>query len=240
MRNNYGLNIKKKRKVSKVKVIILIIIFIVLFILLKNSFMQLISFFTNDTYIANIVSSFSKVDNEYETIKLDNNENYSGIGQQKISGKDGYFTTFTDISGKTYKEYKQNGSSSWSNKKYWDGNMSETGCGITAISIILSGYDMDYTPEDLRKKYFPVLDGSNISNELSKTFKLSNTDFFYDQVSLSKKNITEHLNKNKPVLICVWNKPKANRWTTASHYMVLLAYDNNNMVYLSNPNRFRQ
>lgn len=237
-RNN-SINSNINRKINKLKIIFLLVVFIALFILLKNFFMQFISFFTNDTSIANIISSFSKDNNEYETVKLDNNENYSGIGQKKVSGKDGYFTTFTDISGKTYKEYKQNGSSSWSNKKYWDGNMAETGCGITAISIILSGYGMNYTPEDLRKKYFPVLDGSNISSELSKTFKLSNTDFFYDQVSLSKKSITEHLNKNKPVLICVWNKPKLNRWTTASHYMVLLAYDNNDMVYVSNPNRFR-
>ena len=55
-------------------------------------------------------------------------------------------------------------------------------------------------------------------------------------ILLSEKSITEHLKENKPVLICVWNKPKENRWTTASHYMVLLACDSNNMVYISNPN----
>ena len=45
-----------------------------------------------------------------------------------------------------------------------------------------------------------------------------------------------HLETNKPIIVCVWNKPTDNRWTTASHYMVLLATDGNNMVYVSNPN----
>ncbi len=137
---------------------------------------------------------------------------------------------------KIYKEYKQNGDSSWSNKKYWDSIMANEGCGITSISIILSGYNKNYTPEDLRKKYYPVLSGDNISSELSNTFGISNSDFYYDETHLSNQYILNHLQTNRPVLICVWNKPTANRWTTASHYMVLLACDNSNMVYVSNPN----
>ena len=74
-----------------------------------------------------------------------------------MSGKDGYFTTFTTVNNhkKKYKEYKQNGDSSWSNKEYWGDTMAENGCGITVMSIILSGYGKDYTPEDLREKYYP-------------------------------------------------------------------------------------
>ena len=61
-----------------------------------------------------------------------------------MSGKDGYFTTFTTVNNhkKTYKEY-------------WGDTMAENGCGITVMSIILSGYGKDYTPEDLREKYYP-------------------------------------------------------------------------------------
>ena len=118
--------------------------------------------------------------------------------------------------------------------------MSDTGCGITAMSIILSAYNVDVTPEDLREKYYPVLNGEMISREFSKSFNIDNSDFFYDSVHLSEKNITSHLKTNKPVLICVWNKPSANRWTTSSHYMVLLATDDNGMVYISNPNRTRK
>lgn len=123
---------------------------------------------------------------EYRTIAQAVNNNYSGIGQENIKGKDGYFTTFTTIEDnkKTYIEYKQNGNSSWSNKQYWGGTMEENGCGITAIATILSGYNKNYTPEELRP----------------------------------------------------WNKPNNNRWTISSHYMVLLATDNEDMVYISNPN----
>ena len=114
--------------------------------------------------------------------------------------------------------------------------MEDNGCGITAIATILSGYNKSYTPEDLRKKYYPVLDNDKISQELSKTFGIKNTDFYYDSVHLSKDKLQEHLETNRPILICVWNKPSDNRWTTASHYMVLLATDGDDMVYISNPN----
>lgn len=116
--------------------------------------------------------------------------------------------------------------------------MSENGCGITVLSIILSGYGKDFTPEDLREKYYPVLDYSNLSKELSTTFGIENSDFYYDSVHLSNENIITHLKTNRPIIICVWNKPQNNRWTTASHYMALLATDDNEKVYVSNPNRW--
>ncbi len=187
---------------------------------------------------------FSKIINnkEYEIIKQDKNENYSGIGQKKQEGMDGYYTTFTTIEDnqKTYIEYKQNGNASWSNNSYWGGTMEKNGCGITALSIILSGYNKNYTPENIRKKYYPVLRYELLSKELKNTFNIKNTNFYYDSTHLSKENIKEHLKSNRPILICVWNKHKNNRWTTSSHYMVLLATDDKDMVYISNPNRRRK
>ena len=35
--------------------------------------------------------------------------------------------------------------------------MAENGCGITALATILSGYNKNYTPEDLRQQYYPKL-----------------------------------------------------------------------------------
>ena len=92
-------------------------------------------------------------DSSSKTIKQDINKNYSGIGQEKTQNTDGYFSTFTTNENykKTYIEYKQNGNSPWSNNKYWGGTMAENGCGITALAIILSGYNKQYTPEDLRQ-----------------------------------------------------------------------------------------
>lgn len=175
---------------------------------------------------------------EYKVIKEDKNENYSGIGQKPVKGKDGYFTEFTTSGDyqKTYKEYKQNGNASWRDKEYWDGTMEDNGCGITAIATILSGYGFDSTPEDLRKKYYPVLDNEKIPVTLANEFKIKNSGFYYDDVHLSEEALTKHLLTNRPVLICVWNKPTSNRWTVGSHYMTLLAADGYGKVYISNPN----
>ena len=210
-----------KRKLNKKRIII--------FILVNN-----ISIFSDISQNMNIFN----LSNNYKIIKKDTNKNYPGIGQEKVKNKDGYFTTFTteDNYKKTYIEYKQNGNSSWSNKEYWGGTMAKNGCGITVMSIILSGYGKDYTPEDLREMYYPVMDYEKLSSELSSTFGIKNSDFYYDSEHLSDESIIKHLQTNRPIIICVWNNPTNNRWTTASHYMVLLAADNNNMVYVSNPN----
>lgn len=43
------------------------------------------------------------------------------------------------------------------------------------------------------------------------------------------------LKSERPILICVDNT-KENKWTEASHYMVLLECNKNDLVYVSNPN----
>lgn len=223
----------KKHKRNKFKSIITIIFFAIILILIIN--------FQNNNFLLHekndLTTSKSKKSN-YEIIKLDNNSKYSGIGQNKVENKDGYFTTFTTVNTykKTYKEYKQNGISSWSNKNYWNGTMADNGCGITSLAIILSGYGKNYTPEDLRKKFYPRLNSDDISTTLSNTYGIANSDFLYASTYLSNDYIEEHLKTNRPILICVWNKPTDNRWTTSSHYLVLLATDENGMVYISNPN----
>ena len=222
-----------KRKLNKKRIIVLVLFIILISYLYYN-------FLTNNFIFSTIGQNLDifNFSSGYKVIKQDTNKNYSGIGQEKVKNKDGYFTSFTteDNYKKTYIEYKQNGNSSWSNKEYWGGTMAENGCGITVMSIILSGYGKDYTPEDLREMYYPVMDYDKFSHELSSTFGLKNSDFYYDSVHLSDESIIEHLQSNRPVVVCVWNSPTDNRWTTASHYMVLLAADSNNMVYVSNPN----
>lgn len=229
-------NMKKKTKKLNFKKIILflLIIGIIVYFYTKNNTP---AYNSTNFNLSNIGNSSG-----YKIIKLDDNKNYSGIGQEKVKNKDGYFSTFTTEKKykKTYKEYKQNGNSSWSDKEYWGGTMAENGCGITALSIILSGYNKNYTPEELRQKYLPVIDYDKFSTELSSNFGIKNSDFYYDSVHLSNQKIQDHLKTNRPILICVWNKPTDNRWTTTSHYMVLLATDNNGFVYISNPNRWRK
>lgn len=174
----------------------------------------------------------------YPTMKQDTNDRYLGRGQIQIANQDGYFTLFSTMEDhqKTFKEYKQNGDASWSGEAYWDGTMADYGCGITVMSILLSGYQHPYTPEDLRKKYYPRLDGLQMAEELAETFAIENTGFLYSKDAFSEEKIVNHLKSNRPIIVCVWNKPTENRWTTASHYLLLLATDGENMVYVSNPN----
>ncbi len=188
--------------------------------------------------IYGVFNIFNKFSFYYTTVAQSHNSNYSGTGQETVKNKDGYFTTFTteNTHKKTYIEYKQNWTSSWANNEYWGGTMEENGCGITSLSIILSGYDKDYTPENLRTKYFPVLDYENLPKELSNTFNIENSGFLYANVYFSKEKLEEHLLTNRPVLVCLWSENGNNRWTSKSHYMVLLATDGNGKVYVSNPN----
>ena len=217
MNNNIKRNKKKKLNLKFILLIIIILFFGIYLLYTLN---------------------YSLTTNTFLPISNSKNNDYSGIGQKVIENKDGYFTTFTTIdeNRKTYKEFKQNGDSSWSQNSYWGGTMEENGCGITALSIIASGYGKNVTPEDLRKEFYPVLDGNDFGNVLKNYYGIENTDFLYDTSYFSNEYILEHLKTNRPVLICVWNKPHDNRWTTASHYLVLLACDNNNKVYVSNPN----
>ncbi len=215
---------KNKRKLNVKKIIVPLFIIVLLIVLCIRFYNLIINYISNNSSIE-IPKIQSK--SSYNVIKEDYNKNYPGLGMQEVKDKDGYFSTFTteEKNKKVYKEYKQNGYSSWSNLEYWGGTMTDNGCGITAIATILSGYNKNYTPGELRKKYYPVLDNETISKELSSTFGITNSDFFYDSEHLSNTYIEKHLKSNRPILICVWNKPTNNRWTTSSHYMVLLATD---------------
>lgn len=169
----------------------------------------------------------------------DINLKYKGIGQKTISTKEGYKTLFKTDGNRTYKEYKQGEGTPWKDNTYWDGTMEENGCGITCLSIIASGYGIDLTPEDLRQKYEPHLEGDKIPNEIRETLKLDCTDFCFGNAFFNKSKVIEHLKKDKPILICVINRPN-DKWTEKSHYMVILATDGENKIYVSNPNGYEK
>lgn len=213
---------KKKKSSSGMKWI-----FIVIILLLGGAYLR-------HRFLPDDVASSSVT-----TPAISKNENYSGVGQSYVSNGNGYSTTFTTTTGKTYKEYKQNGNSPWAERYYWGGTMAENGCGITCLATLASGYGMEDTPEDLRKKYTSNktshLAGERMSGELEKYFHLDNSDFLYADPYFQKDYIFNWLKEDKPILICVWDKPSS-KWTTSSHYMLLLATDDISKVYVSNPN----
>lgn len=226
---NRKIKLKRKRR----KRFFLIIILLVCIFFGKNIFKRAYGRLYSLVERSSIVKLMSP--SPYTTIKMDENENYSGVGQEKVRG-DGYFTKFTSAgeNPRVYIEYKQN-IDPWGQNEYWGGTMKDNGCGITAMAILLSGYGQSLTPEDLRQKYFPRLDYSKLSKEL-KDYGVENSDFYYDGKHLSSESILEHLKTNRPIIVCLWNKPEDNRFTTKSHYMVLLAATDDGKVYISNPN----
>ena len=78
---------KKTKKINLKKFILFLFILFLFFIFIPK--------------IKNLFSNYSNFDflnlgnSNYPIIKLDENKNYSGIGQEKVKNKDGYFTTFT-------------------------------------------------------------------------------------------------------------------------------------------------
>lgn len=225
--------LKRKRKRRRIFFFALIVLIISFTLIKKARLRSDIIESANDTL--NYYLEKTGISSPYKDIKMDTNENYSGVGQEKISGE-GYFSKFTtvDANKKIYTEYKQN-LEPWKDNEYWNGNMEDYGCGITAMSIVLSGYGQNLTPEDLREKYYPRLDYTKLSKEL-KSYGVDNTDFYFDAKSLSSESIIEHLKTNRPIIVCIWNKPEENRFTSKSHYMVLLAATDDDKVYISNPN----
>lgn len=210
-------NIKSNRK--KIKISRLLTLLILIFLIIFISYKTISLLFTS-----------SNTSNAKETIYTNYElENY-------IISKDGFSTTYTSNGAysKTYKEFKQNQNTPWANNPYWGGTMSLNGCGITSIAIIASGYGIDITPEDLRNKYYPHLESENMYIALNE-LGITCSNFWFTPIYLNEEYILEWLKSDRPILICVDNTSK-NKWTEASHYMVLLGCNQNNLVYLSNPN----
>lgn len=133
-----------------------------------------------------------------------------------------------NIGGRTYKNYKQDSGSPWEKNSYAGGTMKSSGCSITSIAIVLSGYGQDVNPEDVRQKVggkladlVSVLNGYGISTSRPER-------------ALTADEIKTHLGSNKPIIVNVNGE-----WTSSSgHYMVLAGYKESNgedYVYVINP-----
>ena len=95
-------------------------------------------------------------------------------------------------------------------------------------------YGLNITPDDLREKYYPHLEGEDMKNALN-SMGLKCTNFYYHSSYLSKKHMSDWLKTNRPIIICLGSE-KENSCTATSHYMVLLDINEQGLVYVSNPN----
>lgn len=126
-----------------------------------------------------------------------------------------------------YKNYKQF-SGSWATKPFAGGTMKNSGCTLTSIAIVLTGYGQDVTPETIRTEVNGKL------ADLQAVLKNHGISSERPGRVLTEQEIIEHLESGRPIIVNVKGE-----WTSSTgHYMVLVSYRNKdgvNQVYVSNP-----
>lgn len=135
---------------------------------------------------------------------------------------DGYNQTFTSSSGRTYREYKQFlGSYADKNYEYFGETMSSSGCSITAVAVITSGYNNNQTPETLRTVASPYM--PNLLNQGGA------------QCSGYQAPNRAKLTSGKPALVQISGTLVTERGSKyyGGHFIAILDARNGNEVYVS-------
>lgn len=147
------------------------------------------------------------------------------------------YTSQVTVNGRTYNEYKQ-GSPDYYGITYWEGTFADNACGPTSLGIIASGYGINQDPVSIAS-YMNNRWGKTAPEyiRLTITEKLGLKCTYYagTQNGGSASNISNiiinHLKSGKPIVI----NAERGYYTSDSHYMTLLAINDKNEVYLSNP-----
>ena len=175
-----------------------------------------------DSWIANTKAQIVRF---YAAAGIDANAYMSGSGNgaggMTGAAGEGYRGEYTTGSGKTFVEYLQYTGPWWSNY-YMGGTMKNSGCSVTSVAEILSGFGIDRNPEDVRR-INP--NGISIVGVL-RSFGLTCTE----DTNATADKILQHLNTGNPVIINAGN----GYWSNGSgHYFTVLEA-NGNQVYVSN------
>ena len=184
-----------------------------------------------DNWVANVTSTVISM---YKAIDVDIVVDQSGEGGSFEPGDEGkgYSGIYTSSSGMSYYEYKQFSPAPWGDNTFMGGTMGDSGCSITSIAIILTGYGIDITPEDLRQKY----PGGAALQEILASYGVGS-----DRKSskVTSDEVIEHLKTGKPIIMYLENGTD-NYWTKKHHFLTLLDWREENgkqQVYVSNPGK---
>ena len=167
------------------------------------------------------VIKYKDIPKELLTASANVNNNQSGAG---------YKSTFT-YGSRTFKNYLQ---TEYKHVPYWGAYMNTTGCGPTAVAIIASGYGKNETPETIVKKKIVTAPTSGIKL-VAGLKKLGISSKYYDRSASLNSDITRirnHLKQGKQVILDMDNTYYAN---SSGHFITLLAINNKDQAYLSNP-----
>ena len=185
-------------------------------------------------YLVNsIISKYARTPISNGTSKSEHSEgkitNYEESGDGWLSVTE---VTYPNNSVKKYRNYQQGISSfcSYWNKPYWDGNMQDSGCGPTAVAIVLSGYGYDANPGDvvdiMNNKFGKNSSDTfeNLREPLKYIANIEAEDHYTTGSSSDIETIRNSFKQGRPVIV---NAP--------NHYIVLLGEDSNGKLIVSDP-----
>ena len=147
-----------------------------------------------------------------------------GEGENNVNG-DGYDTTFTSSSGKTYKIYLQ---TKYPNTPYWGNNVSTSGCGPTSAAIILSGFGKNDTPDTVARSY--AANGSWAGE--CKFFTDRGLNAVQGGVDWDKA--VSHLKSGNPMVASINSGITINGSYYDGHFITFLDYKND-QIYIGDP-----
>ena len=127
------------------------------------------------------------------------------------------------VNGKTYKIYRQQ---DYPNTRYWGGSISSKGCGVTTDCMVLSAYDINYTPPGL-------LDGRT---KIGIDDELRRKGLSAERKKASSSEVANALNNKKTVIVHV---DERSSYTSNEHWMALVDLRNEGKeAYVLNPNKY--
>lgn len=156
---------------------------------------------------------------------------YTQTVEGTAANGDGYDSEI-GFNNRTYKEYKQT-VGSYKDNAFGDDRIENSGCGPTSVAIVASGYGKNYSPGDIAN----LMGGSGAQSSGSTISTVLN------QIGIpahaiytpTKQAIKEQLLAKKPLIASV-DSSMNKIFTGTGHLMAILAIDENDNVYVSNPN----
>lgn len=134
---------------------------------------------------------------------------------------DGYRGIYTTADGKRYVEYLQF-KGPWAPKYFCGGTMANSGCSITSVAVIFSGFGIDLNPEDLRVKYPNSTSISGLIESYGLNCEVKSNP--------SEDEVLSHLQSGNPIIVHA-----GGYWTSSTgHFFPVLEALGGDKVYVSN------
>lgn len=143
-----------------------------------------------------------------------------------------------------YTVYAQGKNDLWADIPYSQKNYEKSACGATSVATIASNVDPDITPIDAGQKIYKnageefgtnVMNGSVTSYENVKKTLDDYGIKYTEKYSYSDKEINEHLDKGKPILICTKDAAIGNGKVRSGHFVTLLGKNDEGQIFLGDP-----